>query len=525
MKIILSAICSIVFLFSLYGCKENIERQKFFENTLVVALSSEPLSLNPVYLSDLISFTVSELIFRGLVKFDKDMKIIPDLAESWEILNNGKEIKFKLKKGVLWHDGTEFTSNDVIFTYLTVISPKTSTHLAEVFGPLKNVIALDRYTVLVRYNEPYGSALESWRIGIIPEHVFRNGETNIVSFDESPIGTGPYKLKKWEHGAKIILESFDNYYGGRPGIKNIILKIIPDTSTQLMELKTGAIDVMEISPLQFNQVMNSPEISNNFNKYKTGSFRYGFLGLNMLDERFRDKRVRQAISYSIDKKWIIQSVFNNVGSPSTGPYPLEAWYFNPKAKYYDYNPAKAIDLLKDAGWQKGENGALYKNNVPFFFTIFTNFENKENLKIAQIIQDNLKKIGIKTEIQTFEWQTFRHNVVSKHQFEAIILSRAYLWDPDIYDLWHSSKTDEGEWNFLSYKNPVIDNLLEKGRKTINQYERKKIYQKVQEILAEDQASIFLYNTELLFLAHKKIKGIVPSPAGILHDIEKWYIEL
>ncbi len=518
----LSLIFSIVFLFSIYGCKEGIERQKFSDSTLVVALTSEPVRLNPVYLSDLVSFTVSELIFRGLVRFDKDMKIIPDLAESWEILNNGKEIRFKLKKGVLWHDGVEFTSNDVVFTYLTITSPETLTHLSEIFGPVKSVVSVDRYTILVRYKEPYGSALESWRVGIIPEHVFHGVKMNSASFDEAPVGTGPYKLKKWERGVKLILESFDEYYGGSPGFKNIILKIIPDISTQLMELKTGAIDVMEISPLQFNKGMNSPEITDNFIKYKSGSFRYGFLGLNMIDERFRDKKVRQAISYAIDKKWIIQSVLNDTGNQSTGPYPPEAWYYNHEAKYYDYNPDKAIDLLKEAGWQRGDNGALFKNNVPFFFTIFTNFENKENLKIAQIIQDNLKKIGIETEIRTFEWQTFRHNVISKHQFEAIILSRAYLWDPDIYELWHSSKTKEGEWNFLSYKNPEIDRLLEKGRKTIDQDERQTIYRKVHDILAEDQACIFLYNAELLFVAHKKIKGIVPSPAGIFYNVEKWH---
>ncbi|NWF99087.1 MAG: peptide-binding protein [Nitrospirae bacterium] len=525
MRRILSVIFLIIFFLSLHGCKEGIEKQKFSESTLVVALASEPLRLNPVYLSDLVSFTVSELIFRGLVRLDKDMQIVPDLAESWKVSDDGKEIYFKLKKGVLWHDGIEFTSNDVVFTYLTVISPQTSTHLAEVFGPVKNVIALDRYTVLVRYNEPYGSALESWRIGIIPEHILHGAKVNNVSFDEAPIGTGPYKLKKWERGIKIILESFDNYYGGKPGIKNLILKIIPDTTTQLMEMKTGAIDVMEVSPLQFDRGINSREISDNFIKYKAGSFRYGFLGLNMLDERFRDKKVRQAISYSIDKKWIIQSVLNNTGTKSTGPYPPEAWYYNPEAKYYDYDPVRAIVLLKEAGWVKGDNGVLYKNNVPFFFTIFTNFENKENMKIAEIIQDNLKKIGIETEIQNFEWQTFRHNVINKHQFEAIVLSRAYLWDPDIYDLWHSSKTREGEWNFLSYKNPEIDRLLETGRKTINQGERSKIYRKVHEILAEDQACIFLYNTQLVFLAHRRIKGIEPSPSGILYNVEKWRIEL
>lgn len=507
----------------LNGCRRNHNRQESL-NTVVIALSSEPVTLNPVYLSDMVSYTVSELIFNGLTKFDKNMNIVPALAESWEFLNGGKEIKFHLKKGVLWHDGSEFTSDDVVFTYQIITSPKTATHLNEIFGPVKDIKAIDRHTLLVSYYEPYGSALESWRIGIIPKHVFKNATNYSFSFDEAPIGTGPYKLKKWERGAKIILEAFDNYYGGKPGIKNIVLKIIPDTSTQLMELKTGAIDVMELSPLQFNKGLNLTEISNNFIKYNAGSFRYGFFGLNMLDDRFKDKKVRQALSYAIDKEWIIQSVLGGLGSKSTGPYPPEAWYHSPNAKYYHYNPVYAISLLKEAGWLRGDNGALYKNNVPFYFTIFTNYENKENMKIAQIIQDNLKKIGIETEIRTFEWQTFRHNVISKHQFEAIVLSRAYLWDPDLYDLWHSSKTKQGEWNFLSYKNKQVNTLLEKGRKAITIAERQRIYHKLHEILAEDQPCIFLYNADLLFIAHKRIKGIIASPAGMLYNIAEWYVE-
>lgn len=512
---VFSLLFAVVVLLS--GCYKDFKKQK--ESTITIAISSEPKRLNPLFLSDFISYSISGLIFNGLTKFDKDMNFIGDLAESWDILKDGHEIIFHLRKNVFWHDGVEFTADDVVFTYETLISPETASHLSSQFGPVKELRVIDKHTISISYFKPYGSALESWTIGIIPKHVFQNRDVKSSFFDESPVGTGPYKMKEWIHGQKIWLESYENYHRGKPRIKNIILRIIPDTTTQFLELRSGAIDMMELSPVQFNYIQDS-----NFIKYRAGSFRYGFLGLNLIDKRFNDKRVRQAISYAIDKDSIINSVLSGLGSRSTGPYPPEAWYYSPGAKYFEYNPEKAIDLLKQAGWKMNKDGIFQKDANLLSFTIFTNYESKENIKSAQIIQDNLKAIGIDTKILTFEWQAFRHNIINRHQFEAIVLTRAYLWDPDIYDLWHSSKTGEGEWNFLSYKNSLVDELLEKGRTTVKMSERRFIYNKIHEILAEEQPCIFLYNADLIFVANKKIKGINPSPAGMLYGIENWWLE-
>jgi peptide/nickel transport system substrate-binding protein len=509
-------------LISLSGCRGGFERSRP-SDTVTIAISSEPKRLNPIFLTDLISYAVSGLIFRGLTMFDKDMNIVPDIAESWKIVQGGREIQFYLKKGVLWHDGVELTADDVVFTYQIVTSPKTATHHSSHFGPVKEVKALDRHIVSVSYSEPYGSALESWTFGIVPKHILQGRDIHDASFDSAPVGTGPYRLKEWVHAQKLSLESFDGYHTGKPKIKKLIMRIIPDTATQLLELKAGTIDVMELSPAQYRMDTNSGPFSTDFIKQRAGSFRYGFLGFNLLDKRFQDKRVRQAMSYAIDKDSIINSVFMGLGSRSTGPYPPEAWYYSSNAAYYKYDPLKALALLEQVGWRKGEDGILRKDGARMSFTILTNYESKEHLKTAQIVQSNLKTIGIHADIRTLEWQAFRHNVISKHQFEAIMLSRAYLWDPDIYDLWHSSKTKDGEWNFLSYRNPEVDSLLEKGRRTTERGKREKIYRKVHELLAEEQSCVFLYNADLLFIAHWRIKGIEPSPAGIFHNIAEWYI--
>jgi len=505
------------------GCRGSTEKVRPAD-TVTVALSSEPKRLNPVFLTDFTSYAVSGLIFSGLTRFDKDMKITGDLAESWDIRNGGRNIRFHLKKGVLWHDGTEFTAEDVVFTYKTVTSPNVATPRSSNFGSVKEVNVVDPYTIEVLYHEPFGSALESWSIGIIPKHILAGRDINDSLFDRDPIGTGPYRLKEWVSGQRLRLESFDRYHAGKPGIEKLILRIIPDSATQLLELKNGSIDIMELDPSQYRNDMNQGTIASNFRKYSAPSYRYGFLGLNLIEKRFQDKRFRQALSHAIDKDAIIKAVLSGYGSRSTGPYPPQAWYYSHEATDYRYDPRKAVALLEESGWKRGADDLFQKNGFPLSFTVLTNYENRENIKTAQIIQSNLREIGIRTNISTLEWQAFRHTAVAKHQFHAVLLSRAYLWDPDVYDLWHSSKTREGEWNFLSYKNKEVDELLEKGRRTIAVDKREKIYHRLHELLAEEQPCIFLYNADLLFIAHKRIKGITPSPAGMLSDIVEWQVE-
>lgn len=494
-------------------------------DTVFVAIHSEPKRLNPVFLTDSISYSVSGLIFNGLTKFDETLSVKADLAESWDIKRNGLDIVFYLKKGIFWHDGKEFTADDVIFTYKVITSQKTATHHAENFGPLKEVEAIDRYTVKATYSKPFSTALESWSIGIIPKHILENSDINDHSFDKSPIGTGPYRLKEWTPGQKLVFEAFKNFHERTPKIKSLIVKIIPDPSTRLMELKTGNIDLMEITPAQFSMLTDETYIKKNFNKYIGGNSRYGFLGFNLKDGRFSDTKVRQAISHAIDKEAIIKAIFKDLGSLSTGPYPKNAWYHNHDISSYEFNPAKAIKLLEDSGWKRGADNLLFKNGKPFEFNIITNIENRDNINIAQMIQADLRKVGIKVDIKTFEWQTFRFQLIAKRQFETVLMSRGYLWSPDIYDLWHSSKTGEGKWNFLSYRNHHLDSLLEKARVTMDYDQRKRLYYQIHEILAADQPCIFLYHLENPFIAHKRIKGISTTPLSILEDLYKWEIFL
>jgi peptide/nickel transport system substrate-binding protein len=505
----------------LQGCSNPSDTRP--GSTLVIAFATEPHRLNPIYLSDLNSYTVSGWVFNGLMRLDHSLRPVGDLAHAWDWRDGGRELVFHLKKGVLWHDGQEFSAEDVVFTYRTIVSQKTASPLAAQFGPVKKVEALDRYTVKVSYVEPYGSALMSWTSGIVPAHVLGGKDLNESSFDRLPVGTGPYRPTQWVSGQQIVLEAFNGYFRGAPAIKRLVVRIIPHGASRMLELRKGNIDIMEVTPAQYVNPVDNHNGLTGFSYYRCPSFRYAFLGFNLLDQRFQNKGVRQAISHAIDKDSIIKAVLMGAGSRSTGPYPPERPYWSRKAKDFNFDPPRALELLNDAGWMKGPDGLLYREGKPFSFTITTNFESEENVKSAQIIQNNLKALGIDVKIRQLEWQTFRHAVISRHRFEAVILSRAYLPDPDLFDLWHSSRAKEGDWNFLSYRNSEVDRLLRKARVTLQDEKRDPLYKRFHETVAEDQPCVFLYNADGLFMARKEIVGIRATPLGIYQGVESFSV--
>ncbi len=451
------------------------------------------------------------------------MNIIGELAESWEISPDGLVITFKLRKGVLWHDGVEFTSEDVVFTYQTVTNPNIPTPYSSIYGPVDKVEAIDKYTIRVTYKEPYAPALESWGMGILPKHILSGKDLTSPEVNRSPIGTGPYKLKEWITGQKIVLEAFDDYYERKPGIKKYIARIIPDPATMFLELKFGGLDYMGLTPAQYKLQTDTEVFRKHFQKFKYPSFGYTYIGYNHLHPLFANKRVRQALSHAINKKDIISGVLLGYGSPCTGPFPPESWAYNPNVKDYEYDPKKALSILSEEGWKLDKDGWLKKNGKPFSFTVIINQGNEARIKTAQIIKEQLKQIGIRMDIKVLEWQAMLHEFIHKKRFEAVIMGWALSRDPDIYDIWHSSKTKEGEFNFISYRNEAVDRLLIEGRQTFDKEKRKRIYHKIHEILAEEQPYTFLYVPDALPVLHKRFKGVEKAPIGIWHNFIHWYV--
>jgi peptide/nickel transport system substrate-binding protein len=495
-----------------------------YGDALVEGTIGDASTLIPLLASDSSSHAVAGLVYNGLVKYDKDLNIIGDLAESFDIAPDGLTITFHLHKGVKWHDGAPFTARDVLYTYRVTIDPKTPTAYAEDFKQVKDITAPDDHTVRVTYGAPFAPALASWGNGILPAHLLEGKDITKSPLARKPVGTGPYRFKEWVAGQKIVLESNHDYFEGRPWIDRYIYRIIPDTSTMYMELKAGAVDMMGLTPVQYARQTTGSGFTSLFSKYRYPSSSYVYMGYNLRHPLFRDKRIRQALTAAIDKDELIHGVLFGMGQKAVGPIAPGRWAYNPNVRDIAYDPRHAAELLAQAGWkEKNSAGILVKDGKPFSFTILTNQGNQQRLLTAQIIQQRLKYVGIDVKIRIVEWATFLKEFVDKGNFEVVMLGWTTSPDPDMYDVWHSSKTNPGELNFIGYKNAEVDRLLVEGRSTFDIEKRKKAYFRIQEIMADEQPYTFLYVPDALPVVSARIRGVKPAPAGIGYNQIKWYV--
>lgn len=491
--------------------------------TLTDSASADAKRLLPPLASDSASGSITNLIFNGLVKYDKNLVLVGELAESWEVNKGGLELVFHLRKGVKWHDGREFTADDVAFTYNVVIDPKTPTPYGEQYGPIDKVEVVDKYTVRATYKEKFAPALESWGMGIMPKHLLEGKDIASEEFNRHPIGTGPFKLKEWVTGQRIVLEAFDQYYEGRPKLDFYVMRVVPDSATALLELKSGGIDVMGLTPSQYSREAQGEFYDKYFRKLRYPAFQYVYMGYNLKDPKFADVRVRRAITHAINKQDIVKGALLGLGRPVTGPFPPEAWAYNTEVKDFEFSPEQSRALLKEAGWQPGADGILQKDGRRFAFSVLTNQNNEARIMAAQIIKQQLMAVGIEMNITVLEWQSMLHQFIDKRKFEAIILGWGLGRDPDAYDIWHSSKTKENEFNFVSYNNPEVDKLLIAGRSTFDQKERTRIYHRIHELIAQDQPYTFLYVPDSLPIINKRFMGVEPAPIGIMHNLIQWNV--
>jgi len=499
-----------------------------YGDTLVEASIGDISGLIPNITSDSASHEIGGLIYSNLVRTNKDLEVEGELAERWDVSKDEMTITFHLRKGVKWHDGEEVTSEDVDFTYHYMIDPKTPTAYAESFRQVRKAEVVDRYTYRVTYDKPYAPGLLSWGIWILPRHILEPAwkagvDLRTTQQNRRPVGSGAYRFVEWKTGEKVVLESNHDYFEGRPYINRVVYRIIPDPSTIFLELKAKDIDMAGLTPIQFRRQTEYPAFQKAFHRYQYLANAYAYLGFNLLDPRFQDRRVRQAIAHAIDKQEIIDGVLLGLGRPAVGPYKPGTWWYKADVKTFPFDPERAKALLAEVGWKPGSDGILEKDGKPFSFTIRTNQGNLVRQQTAEIIQRRLRAIGIDVKIHVVEWAAFLNTFIRKRDFEAIILGWGLGTDPDQYEIWHSSKTGSEELNHISYKNPKVDELLEAGRRTFDQAKRKAIYGELQKILAEDQPVVFLYVPDALPVVSSRVQGIEPAAAGISYNFIKWYI--
>ena len=518
---------SAVFFYSKSGAKNNrnkiIKPLKNIQNSsLIIGLPADATNLIGNMAADAPTAEVTSQIYDGLVRYNRNFKIVPDLAKSWKISNGGKTITFYLRRGVYWQNGQKFTAKDVMFTYRLMVNPKTPTPYASEYLKVYKAQTIGKYIFRVTYKKPYAPALSSWGLSILPEKLLKGKNLLTTKLRSRPVGTGPYEFYKWIHGYEIVLKANPHYFMGAPKIKRIVYKIVPDISSMFLMLKSNGISYMGLSPIQYKYESNGKGFNSKFKKYIHPSLSFTFLGYNLLDPLFKNVKVRRALSYAINKKEIIKGALFGLGIHCYGPFMPGTYFYDKDVKKYRYNPHKALRLLRQAGWRL-KNGILEKNGVPFRFTILTPQGNQERLSAAEIIQQNLKKIGIKAGIRVMEWTSLISEFIMKKKFQTVLLG--FTITPDPYDnasIFTGSNIVPKGLNFTSFNNPKIDVLFRKARSTFDLKKQKKYYFKIQRILAKEAPYTFLYVPYAMPVVVRTVKGIKPAPAGNGYDIRKWY---
>jgi peptide/nickel transport system substrate-binding protein len=492
--------------------------------TLVEPMLGEPSNLISILATDSASHTLAGQIYVSLLKYDKDINLVPYAAESYEVLDGGKRLRFKLREDIHWTDGVQLTADDVEFTYRLTIDPKTPTAYAGNFKLVKEFRKTGKFSFEVTYEQPFAKALVSWATNILPKHVLEGENLLDTKYSRQPVGAGPYMLKEWTAGSQIVLEANPTFFEGKPYIDRLVYRVIPDMGTQFLELKAGNLDTMGLDSLQYLYQTSGPGWDGSFRKFSFLSFGYTFLGFNFKHPFFQDVRVRRAIDYAIDRRELIKGVLYGLGEAANGPYKPGTWQYDENVRPRPFDPDKARELLAEAGWTDSDgDGWLDKDGKRFAFSIITNQGNSLRIKTGVILQQRLKDVGIQVSLRTVEWAAFIKEFVDKGRFDAIILGWNILQDPDIYNVWHSSMAVDGGLNFTRYINPELDGLLERGRHLVRQEERKPLYDRVQEILHDDVPYCFLYVPMSLPIVQARIQNIKAAPAGISYNSEKWWI--
>ncbi len=531
----LKTIFLILFFIALSACSQKNEPSIDYSQAypsveggeLINATVGEPSSLIFMVAGESASAQIASNIFNSLLKYDANLELEGELAESWHVSDDNKTIIFKLKPNLKWADGQPLTSEDVLFTWQLVIDENTRSPYASDYQLVNQAETPDPQTFKVTYSKPFSPALSSWAsLHILPKHLLAGQDLRKTAFARKPVGSSYYQLDQWNAGENIKLSRNPNSVLGQAYIHQLVTRIIPDTSAQFLELMADNIDSMGLDPIKYSRIIPArPELKKNLNLFKELGNSYTYLGFNLKHKPFDDIRVRKAINYAIDKQEIIDGVYLGLGINIASPYKPGTRWSNPNLTPTSYNPDKARSLLKDAGFTDIDNdGILEREGKPFSFEIITN-QNKEREKSAVIIQRRLKEVGIEVKIRAIEWASFISRFINTGDFDVVILGWGLSLDPDQYNIWHSSQQAPGQFNFVGYSNPKVDKLLEQGRVEFDPEKRMKIYHEFAEQLLEDSPIVYLSAGYGLTAMHKRVQGIVsPVPAaGVGYDSQKWYI--
>src|ERR1700720_2102305 len=469
-------------------------------DTLVMVIESSPTNLDPRVGIDGQSERIDSLIFDYLLSRGDNLDVAPGLAERWEIPDPLTYV-FHLHRGVKFHDGRILTSRDVKWTFDSLLTGKLRSPRAAAYRFVDHIDTPDDYTVIFHLKEPYTPLLwnlSQGAVGIVPY-----GSGNEIA--GRPVGSGPFKFTSAEVDKEVILERNDEYWGERARLARVRFAVVPDATTQALELRKGSADIIingSFSPDTLMTLQHEPSLS----VVSGHGTRLAYLGFNLRDPILKDVRVRQAIAYALDRRPMIEYLWRGEAQPARSILPPQSWAYNGNVPGYDHDPNKARELLDAAGYPP-------VNGVRFHITMKTSTDENTRLMVA-VIQQQLREVGIALDIRSFEFGTFFADV-TRGAFQLYGLR----WiggneDPDIFEYaFHSAKFPPNGANRGFYSNPGIDALIDRARREVDPKLRKPIYAEVQRILADELPSINLWYLDNVLVHNKRVRNLQLNPAG------------
>jgi len=472
--------------------------------TIVRRLETDVSTLNPILLTTTYDHYVGFYLFEPLVQYNASLDVIPGLAEKWEVSADGKAYTFHIDPKAMFSDRTPVRASDVLYSLKKIIDPASeAVQIAGWFDQLdlKKTRVIDDHTIVIAFKEVLAPQL-GWFYGlrVIPEHVYASSKDFKTAFASVVVGTGPYRLVRRIPGQEIVLERRPDYWGPvKPYLQTIVFKVIVDNTTAWNALKRGDIDETQIKADVWNNESNRPELKKYIDFRRFYTLNYNYLPWNEHDPLFADKRVRRALAQCIDLESIVKNLYHGTARAMNGPVTPDQWAYNPDVPVIQYNPAD-------------------KSHKPFRFEMLVPAESNISAQIAQLVQSELKNIGVDMTIASLDGNAFMGRVLGGN-FQAATLNWELDPDPDPYNIFHSSQTPPHGYNFVFYSNPEADKLIEAGHREIDRSKRTAIYRQLHALLADDQPYTWVVNVSVKWALNKHLRGVQESKGWGLFN---WY---
>ena len=512
-------------------------------SSIIIGQSSEVANLNPMIQPRTPDSNVQCLIFDYLVIPDENLNYVGDLAESWDISDDGTVYTFHLQEGVKWHDGEDFNADDVVFTLTALASPEytggnegrvmsivgASEYQAGTADSVEGIKKIDDYTVEITLASPNAAFLSNMYVAILPEHIL--GEESPADwgnddFNRAPIGTGKYKFVEWEAGQYISLERNDEYFGTMPSIENVVVQFGADT-TLVAALLNGEIDVLYNLPAT---EIENVEAVDGVGVYNYEMMSVYYIGLNQLDPDLSDLRVRQALAYALDKQTIVDTVYGETATVANDIFPDNHWSHNPDVTVYEYNPEKAMALLEEAGYTMNDSTGYYEKDGETLHLTYDMSTSTDGRQVAALIQQYWKAIGVEMEVIEQDFATLAYSKLlpnnateetTAESFQCYTLGFGVEADPEEYNAYLSTSTGAGSWNFIHYSNPQVDELFQQQLLETDPNARADCFHQIAQIISDDVPWIPLYNKATSAGLSDRVQNFTADFRGINFQIEKW----